>query len=97
MPTASGKAYLSENRKYQPDRSLLGVGAGQGEDGGMRSPRQRRIAYVAVMGSCLVLIILAWTVVRLFSTTAAIVMSAVAAVLPPIAVMIGNDPRDPGD
>jgi len=63
----------------------------------MRTPRQRRIAYVALMGTCLVLIILAWLVVRLFSTTAAIVMSAVAAVLPPIAVMVANNPRDLDD
>jgi hypothetical protein len=63
----------------------------------MRTPRQRRIAYVTLMGTCLVLIILAWLVVRLFSTTAAIVMSAVAAVLPPIAVMVANNPRDLDD
>jgi hypothetical protein len=62
-----------------------------------RSPRQRRIAYVAVMGTCLALIILAWLVVRHFSITAAIVMSVIAAVLPPIAVMVGNDPRNPDD
>jgi hypothetical protein len=42
------------------------------------------------MGSCLVLILLAWNVVRLWSTPAAVAMSVVAAVLPPIAVIIAN-------
>jgi hypothetical protein len=42
------------------------------------------------MGICLVLIISAWTVVRLFSVGAAVVMSAVAAVIPPFAVMVAN-------
>lgn len=42
------------------------------------------------MGSCLVLIVLAWNVVRLWSVTAAVVMSVVAAVIPPAAVIVGN-------
>ena len=42
------------------------------------------------MGVCLVLIVLAWNVVRLWSTTAAVVMSVVAAVLPPIAAIVAN-------
>lgn len=52
--------------------------------------RRRQRWYVALMGICLVLILLAWNLVRLWSTTAAVVMSAVAAVLPPIAVIIAN-------
>ncbi len=50
----------------------------------------RKRAYFWLMGTCLVLILLAWNVVRLWSTTAAVVMSLVAAVIPPIAVMVGN-------
>ena len=42
------------------------------------------------MGTCVLLIVLAWNVVRLWSTTAAIAMSAVAALIPPIAAMVGN-------
>ena len=38
--------------------------------------------YLALMGVCLTLIVLAWTIVRQFSTDLALVMSAVAAVLP---------------
>jgi hypothetical protein len=49
-----------------------------------------RKLYVLLMGSCLTLIILAWFVVRLFSVPAAIAMSAVAAVLPPTAVIVAN-------
>ena len=52
--------------------------------------RRRRRWYFVLMGICLALIILAWNVVRLWSTTAAVVMSAVAAVLPPVAVVIAN-------
>lgn len=62
------------------------------------------------MGSCLVLILLAWNVVRLWSVPAAVVMSIVAAVIPPAAAIVGNlgslaesdlprssDPREPDD
>ncbi len=52
--------------------------------------RRRRRWYFALMGTCLVLILLAWNVVRLFSTGAAVVMSAVAAVLPPLAAFVAN-------
>jgi hypothetical protein len=51
---------------------------------------RRNIAYAVIMGTCLVLVILAWTVVRLYSVTAAIVMSVVAALMPPIAAMVAN-------
>ncbi len=50
----------------------------------------RKVAYFVLMGTCISLIILAWFVVRFFSTPAAIVMSVVAAVIPPIAAMVGN-------
>ena len=42
------------------------------------------------MGTCIVLILLAWNVVRLWSVTAAVVMSLVAALIPPAAVIVGN-------
>jgi len=50
----------------------------------------RKKAYFWLMGTCLVLILLAWNVVRLWSTPAAVAMSVVAALLPPIAVIVGN-------
>ena len=52
--------------------------------------RRRHRAYFWLMGTCLVLILLAWNVVRLWSTTAAIVMSVVAALIPPVAAFVGN-------
>jgi Ca2+/Na+ antiporter len=54
----------------------------------------RRRAYFWLMGTCILLIVLAWNVVRFWSTTAAVVMSAVAAVIPPVAVIVGNWRQD---
>jgi Mg/Co/Ni transporter MgtE len=51
-------------------------------------PRER--AYLILMGACLLLIILAWTVIWHYSTVAAVAMSAVALVIPPVAAIIGN-------
>jgi hypothetical protein len=42
------------------------------------------------MGVCVVLILLAWNVVRLWSVTAAVVMSVVAALIPPVAAIVGT-------
>ena len=56
----------------------------------MADRRRRHRAYFWLMGTCVVLIVLAWNVVRLWSTTAAIVMSVVAALIPPIAAFVGN-------
>jgi len=66
---------------------------------GVRRPqsdrlRRRKRWYFALMGTCLALILLAWNLVRLWSTTAAVTMSVVAAVLPPIAVVIANRGED---
>ena len=52
--------------------------------------RVRMQRYLWIMGSCLFLIVNAWSWVRLLSTTAAVVMSAIASVLPPTAVIIAN-------
>lgn len=52
--------------------------------------RRRRRWYLALMGTCVVLIVLAWNLVRLWSTTAAVVMSIIAAGLAPAAVLIAN-------
>ena len=50
----------------------------------------RKQAYFALMGTCVLLILLAWNVVRFWSTTAAVVMSFVAAVIPPVAAVVAN-------
>jgi 4-amino-4-deoxy-L-arabinose transferase-like glycosyltransferase len=46
--------------------------------------------YFVLMGGCVVTVILAWTAVRLFSVTAAIVMSLACAVVPPVGAIIAN-------
>jgi Protein of unknown function (DUF3099) len=50
----------------------------------------RKRAYFAMMGTCLLLIVLAWTLIWRFSVTAAVVMSAVALVIPPLAAVVAN-------
>jgi Family of unknown function (DUF6343)/Protein of unknown function (DUF3099) len=54
--------------------------------------RARR--YLVIMGTCLALIVLAWGVVRLWSVTAAVIMSMIAMVLPPIAALVANSGWD---
>jgi hypothetical protein len=46
--------------------------------------------YFLLMGICLTLFILSWAVIRLYSVLAAVVISVVAMVIPPIAVMLAN-------
>ncbi len=50
----------------------------------------RKRGYFLLMGVCLTLFVLSWTVVRLYSVVAAVVISLVAMVIPPIAVMVAN-------
>jgi hypothetical protein len=52
--------------------------------------RTRRIRYLVMMITCMVLIILAWTWVRFYSVAAAGAMTLVAAVIPPFAAVITN-------
>ncbi len=58
---------------------------------------RRRRTYTWLMGTCLVLIILAWNVVRLFSVPLAVGMSVVAALIPPVAVVLANRGSRGGD
>lgn len=51
---------------------------------------QRKRAYLVMMGVCLLLIVLAWTLIWRYSITAAVIMSAVALVIPPVAAMVAN-------
>ena len=52
--------------------------------------RTRKPSYFVLMGVCIALIVLAWNVVRFWSVTAAVVMSIVAAVIPPAAAIVAN-------
>ena len=56
--------------------------------------KARKRRYFILMGTCLALIIPSWTVVRLYSVPAALIMSFVAAVIPPIAAIVANPLRD---
>jgi hypothetical protein len=51
---------------------------------------RRNRSYFILMATSVTLVVLAWWVVRLYSVTAAIVMSVVAMVIPPIAVIVAN-------
>ncbi|GAA2759611.1 hypothetical protein F4554_002750 [Actinopolymorpha rutila] len=55
----------------------------------------RRKTYLLLMGTCVGLFVLAWVVVRHFSLVAAVVMSVVAALMPPLAAIIANSRREP--
>ena len=50
----------------------------------------RERVYLAMMGVCVLLIALAWTLIWRYSVVAAIAMSAVALVIPPVAAIIAN-------
>ena len=50
----------------------------------------RKRGYFVLMGVCLTVFVLAWTVVRTVSTTWAVIMSVTAVLIPPIAAMVAN-------
>jgi hypothetical protein len=52
--------------------------------------RVRRRRYLVLMGLCVLLITLAWSWIRIYSVGAALVMSAVAALIPPFAAAVAN-------
>lgn len=62
----------------------------RGDPPGPEPPRRDKRIYFLLMGVCVLLIVLAWQVVRYFSMLAAIIMSAVAVVIPPTATIIAN-------
>ncbi len=60
------------------------------------SGRSRHASYFALMGTCLLLIVLAWFVVRFWSVPVAVGMSIVACLIPPIAAMWSGRGRGGG-
>jgi hypothetical protein len=56
---------------------------------GEPSARRKKV-YFWLMGACLVLILVAWNVVRFWSVPVAVAMSVVAAVIPPVAAVVAN-------
>jgi hypothetical protein len=65
---------------------------GQDRDGSAEPPSSRRDkrVYLALMTVCIGLFVLSWAVLDRYSMTAAIVVSVVALVIPPFAVIIAN-------
>jgi Protein of unknown function (DUF3099) len=65
---------------------------GQSRDGpaGPQPSRGDKRLYFVLMTICISLFVLAWAVLDRFSVTAAVIVSAVALVIPPIAVIIAN-------
>jgi Protein of unknown function (DUF3099) len=65
------------------------VVTGNGEHGPQPSRGDKRL-YFVLMGACIGLFVLSWAVLDRYSLTAAIVVSAVALVIPPFAAIIAN-------
>jgi hypothetical protein len=61
-----------------------------GEPAGPQPSRADKRWYFALMALCIGLFVLSWAVLDRFSTLAAIIVSAVALVIPPFAVIIAN-------
>ena len=59
---------------------------------GQADPVKR--TYLVMMGTCVVLFLLAGLVVSRWSTTAAVIMAGVALVIPPLAVIVANAGRE---
>ena len=69
---------------------MAGNGAGRSEPAGPQPSRSDKRRYFALMSVCIGLFVIAWAVVDRFSVLAAIIMSAVALVIPPFAAIIAN-------
>jgi hypothetical protein len=66
--------------------------SGTDQDGpaGPQPSRRDKRLYLMLMTVCIGLFVLSWAVLDRYSTVAAIVVSAVALVIPPFAVIIAN-------
>jgi predicted branched-subunit amino acid permease len=65
-------------------------GQDQDEPAGPQPSRRDKRLYLALMAICIGLFVLSWAVLDRYSVTAAVVVSAVALVIPPFAVIIAN-------
>ena len=88
-----------------PERAGTGEAAGQqaarqGETPGQEAfrrdepgpepPRTDKRRYFVLMGVCIALFVVSWAVVDRYSVLAAVIMSAVALVIPPLAAIVAN-------
>ena len=60
------------------------------DEAGPEPPRRDKRWYFALMGVCVALFVLSWAVVDRYSVPAAVIMSAVALVIPPLAAIVAN-------
>jgi Protein of unknown function (DUF3099) len=69
---------------------MASSGQNQDEPAGPRPSRRDKRVYLVLMTVCIGLFVLSWAVLDRYSATAAIIVSAVALVIPPFAVIIAN-------
>jgi hypothetical protein len=69
---------------------VAGNGEGRDEPAGPQPSRGDKRLYFVLMTICIGLFVLAWAVLDRYSVTAAVIVSAVALVIPPFAVIIAN-------
>lgn len=60
------------------------------DEAGPEPPRGDKRRYFVLMGICVTLFVLSWAVVDRYSVVAAVIMSAVALVIPPTAAIVAN-------
>ena len=72
-----------------PPAPRPGVG-GLGRTGRATPEAVRQRRYFVLMGLCLTLLLVAWLVVRLYSTTATVILTVIAMVIPPVAAIVAN-------
>ena len=60
------------------------------DDTGPQPSRVDKRWYFALMATCIALFVLSWAVIDRYSSLAAIIVAAVAVVIPPLAVIVAN-------
>jgi hypothetical protein len=63
---------------------------GRDRDPGPEPTRGDKRRYFVLMGICITLFVVSWAVVGRYSVLAAVIMSAVALVIPPFAAIVAN-------
>jgi hypothetical protein len=83
---------LGQLRPPEKERRVLVADNGQERDGpaGPQPSRGDKRLYFVLMAICIGSVIIAWTVLDRYSATAAVIVSAVALVIPPFAAIIAN-------
>jgi hypothetical protein len=87
--------HIRQGPHYQPGPDVPPYRPVDPERRSRREPRAvpagtRTREYLLLMGSCVLLLVIAWVGLRLVSTTAAVVVTLVAMVIPPAAAIVAN-------